>query len=55
MNLVEQIGAIVGAVLVSAWLIITVIHTLSFPISEEKMREIIREEVKKILVEVEQP
>jgi len=31
--------------------IIQIFHTLTFPLSEEKTREIIREEMKKILVE----
>ena len=53
MNLIEQIGTTIGIFLVLGWAAITVIHTLSFPISEDRMREIIREEVKKILLEVE--
>ena len=39
------------ALLGIAYALIALFHTLTFPLSEEKMREIIREELKKILVD----
>ena len=54
MNWVDQL--MYGFLLLfgGVYAIIGFFHTLSFPITEDKMREIIREEVKKILVEAEQ-
>jgi len=47
----EPVGALLLLCVGIAWSIIVFIHTLSFPLSEDKMRMIIREEVKKITEE----
>jgi hypothetical protein len=45
----EQIGAGLLIVLSLIWSIVLFFHTITFPLSEEKTREIIREELKKAL------
>jgi len=54
MNFIEQLFGAGVYLLAIIWGVITLFHTLSFPLSEEKMREIIREEVKKLIVESEE-
>ena len=49
MNFIEQVGGAILFGLGILWTIVVFIHTISIPLSEEKMREIIREEVKKII------
>jgi len=48
---IEQLGQLLLLCIGIAWSIMVFVHTITFPLSEEKMREIIREEVNKILVE----
>ena len=54
MNFFEQLAGGILFLLGIAYAIIAFFHTLTFPLSEDKMRKIIREEIKKILVEAEQ-
>jgi len=51
---IEQLGQALLLCIGIAWSIMVFVHTITFPLNEEKMREIIREEVNKILVEREQ-
>ena len=53
-TVIEQIAQMLFVLMGLIWTIIVFFHTLAFPISEDKMRQIIREEVKKILLETEQ-
>ena len=50
---IEQLGYGLLAILGIIYAIIQIFHTLTFPLSEEKTREIIREELRKILVDGE--
>jgi len=51
MTWIEQLAGFCLVLLGIGWSIILFFHTITFPLSEEKMREIIREELKKILVD----
>jgi len=54
-SFIEGCVVAIGYALVLGWVIITIQHTLSVPPNEEKIRQIIREELSELLKEKDLP